>query len=131
MTERLRKLIKVIWITPLVILGIALFIFIGGTIVMALWNWLLPQLLGLPAINFWQALGILLLCRILFGGLDLRGGGPSSESRRRASDRIADRVAERISERLENMTPEERESFAQRVRERVGHEPSPRETCEL
>jgi hypothetical protein len=131
MNERQKKLIKVIWITPLVILGIALFIFIGGTIVMTLWNWLVPPLFSLPAINFWQALGILLLCRILFGGFGMRGGGQSSGSRRRLSDRIADRVAERVSERLENMTPEERERFRQRARERWGCEPSPRETSEL
>ena len=125
-----RKLIRVIWITPLVILGIVLFVFIGGIIVMELWNRLLPPLFNLPAISFWQALGILLLCRILFGGFGTRGGRHSSESRRHASDRIADRVAERVSERLDNMTPEERERFRQRVRERWG-EPSSRETREL
>ena len=34
-----------------------------------LWNWLLPSLFGWRLITFWQALGILVLCRILFGGL--------------------------------------------------------------
>jgi hypothetical protein len=42
----------------------ALFAFIGGEIVMQLWNWLLPQLFGIRQITFWQALGILTLCRI-------------------------------------------------------------------
>jgi hypothetical protein len=37
--------------------------------VMALWNWLLPAIAGLPEITFWQALGFLALARILFGGL--------------------------------------------------------------
>ena len=129
MNEKQRKLIRILSITPLVILGGALFVFIGGTIVMVLWNWLLPSLFGLAVISFWQALGILLLCRILFGGFGMRGGG--SDSRRRAADRIADRVAERISQKLENMTPEERERLRQRARERWGVEPPSRETTQL
>ena len=46
------------WIAPLAILGIALFIFIGGEIVMHLWNWLLPALFGWRQITFWQAIGM-------------------------------------------------------------------------
>ena len=65
MRSRLRRLI---WITPLAILGILVFIFIGGAIIMHLWNWLLPDLFGWPRIGFWQALGLLALCRILFSG---------------------------------------------------------------
>ncbi len=45
-----------------------LFIAIGGEIVLHLWNWLLPPLFGWRQITFWQALGLLALCRILFGG---------------------------------------------------------------
>ena len=112
---------RVLLFAPLAILGMALFIFVGGSIVMGLWNALLPALFGLPAISFWQALGILLLCRILFGGFGM-GGGSHSRSRR-ARDRIADRVAERVAERLENMTPEERERLRQRMRERRGEGP--------
>ena len=40
--------------------------------VMLLWNWLMPAIFGLAVINYWQALGILALSRILFGGF---GGG--------------------------------------------------------
>ena len=65
MRVSLRSLIR---IAPLPILGILGFIFIGGFIVMHLWNWLLPELFGWPQIGFWQALGLLALCRILFGG---------------------------------------------------------------
>ena len=43
-------------------------------VVMALWNCLLPDLFtGVSPIGYWQALGVLALSRILFGGL--RGGG--------------------------------------------------------
>lgn len=127
----LSKPTKLLIIAPLAILGMAFFIFIGGTIVMLLWNTLLPPLFSLPAITFWQALGILVLCRILFGGFGMRGRGQSSTARRRAGDRLADRVADRVSERLQNMTPEARERFRQRVRERSGGEQAASETNAL
>jgi hypothetical protein len=107
MSKRLKKLI---WIAPLAILGMAIFSFIGGEVVMLLWNWLAPMLFGLRQINFWQALGLLALCRILFGGFGLSGGS-SRRSRRR------------MFERWEQLTPEERERFRQGL-----HDPSGRTT---
>lgn len=56
--------IKMIWM-PL------FFIAMGAAmtaIVMLLWNWLMPVLFGLTLITFWQALGLLVLSKILFGG---------------------------------------------------------------
>jgi hypothetical protein len=93
------------FIAPAAILGIVAFVFIGGEIVLSLWNWLLPPLFGWRLITFWQALGILALCRILFGshGWHRRGG---SNFRRR------------MRERCSHMTPEERERFRQAMRER-------------
>ena len=108
---------KVIFIAPLAMLGMLLFIVIGGEIVLQLWNWLLPQLFGWRPITFWQALGILLLCRILFGGFRLHGSGRSNFRRR-------------MQERCERMTPEERERFRQRIRERFGFGPSTGESKE-
>src|SRR5262249_23615621 len=55
---------KLLWIVPAAIAGMALFVFIGGQVVMRLWNWLLPPLFGWHQIAFWQALGLLVLCRI-------------------------------------------------------------------
>jgi hypothetical protein len=83
------------------------FIAIGGEIVLQLWNWLLPPLFGWRQITLWQALGILVLCRILFGGLGSHGSGRSSFRRR-------------MDEKCQRMTPEEREQFRQRMRERFG-----------
>ena len=102
-----RKWKKLIVIAPLAILGMLLFTFIGGEIVLHLWNWLLPPLFGWRQITFWQALGLLVLCRILFGGHGWHGSGRSSFRRR-------------MQERCEQMTPEERERFRQRFRERFG-----------
>ena len=104
-----------IWIVPAALLGGALFAFIGGEIVRLLWNWLLPPLFGVREVTFWQALGLLALCRILVGGFGSHGGSRGSGRFRR---RFADRIADRVAERLEQMTPEERERFRQRLRER-------------
>lgn len=69
-----------------------------GTIVMLLWNWLIPTIFpGAHAVNYWQALGLLLLCRILFGGF--RGRGDWQEKREHW-------------QRWQAMTPEERAQFA-------------------
>jgi membrane protein implicated in regulation of membrane protease activity len=99
---------KWIWIILLAPLAIALFIAIGGGSVMLLWNWLLPTLFGWRQISFWQALGLLALCRILFGGLGVRGSHRSSIRRR-----MDERIRQRMDERWEKMTPEEREKYRQ------------------
>jgi len=36
---------------------------------MFLWNALMPEIFGLPVLSYWQALGMVILARILFGGL--------------------------------------------------------------
>jgi len=100
---------KWFFLVPVGILAIAVFIAIGGEVVLHLWNWLLPALFGWPQITFWQAVGLLALCRILFGGLGGRGHGfPRSRFRRR------------MAERWERMTPEEREKFRRGMRSRCG-----------
>lgn len=48
---------------------VLLFVVIGGFVVMLLWNWLLPAIFGIKMIGFWQALGLLVLAKILFGGI--------------------------------------------------------------
>ena len=98
---------KMIWIAPLAVLGIAAFVAIGGEVVMRLWNWLLPALFGWRQIGFWQAVGLLALCRILFGGVSGRGFRGSNFRRR-------------MGGRWERMTPEEREKFRQGMRSRCG-----------
>jgi hypothetical protein len=122
MSVRLKRLI---FIAPLAILAMMLFVFIGGEIVMHLWNWLLPSLVGFRQVTFWQALGILALCRILFGGLGIHGSGRSNIRRR-----MEERCKDRMEERCKNMTPEERERFRQRMRERWGFGPSTGESKE-
>jgi hypothetical protein len=77
-------------------------------VVMNLWNWLMPALFGWHLIGFWQAVGILVLSKILFGGFRPRSG-PGWHWRRR------------MMERWEQMNPEEREKFREGMRGRWGH----------
>lgn len=100
---------KLIFMIPAAIVGIVAFMAIGGTVVAYLWNWLLPPMFGWHAITFWQALGLLALCRILFGGFSGHG---RSNFRRRMKDRC------------ESMSPEERERFRETIRARWGGAPS-------
>ncbi len=106
---------KWIFLAPLVILGILLFIAAGGEVVRQLWNWLLPALFGWRQISFWQALGMLALCRILFGGLGGHGGYQSKFQRR-------------MAERWDAMTPEERARFKEGMRARCGLGPTTSES---
>ena len=70
-----------------------------GQAVLQLWNWLMPELFGLRPLRFWQAVGLMALSWILFGGL--RGFGMITGPRGRAS----------ASESWARLTPEERERF--------------------
>jgi len=85
---------------------VALAIAALGYVVMSLWNWLLPPLAGWHAVGFGQAVALLVLCRILFGGLRGHGGG---------------HWRHRLRERFEQMTPEERERLRTGLGRHCGH----------
>ena len=79
---------------PLVLAGVALL----GWVVMLLWNWVMPGLFASSQpIDYWRALGLLVLCRILFGGFRGRHGGGYGGRER--------------WQRWQAMTPEERAQF--------------------
>jgi hypothetical protein len=79
-----------------------------GVAVMLLWNTLVPALFRGPQLQYWQAVGLLILCRLLFGGL--RRGGWHGRWRQRM-----------WRERWEQMTPEERQRVRERFMSRCGH----------
>ncbi len=56
-----------------IVIGFA-FALLFGLIVKMLWNWLAPALFGLGTIHYWQAVGLLVLARILFGHRGMRPG---------------------------------------------------------
>ena len=90
-------------IAAMAIVAVPVFVAVFGSIVMLLWNWLLPSLFGWNQIGFWQALGLLLLCRILLGGFHGGHGGHRA-------------WRHRMMERWERMTPEEREKVRAAMR---------------
>ncbi len=109
---------KMLLFAPFALVAFVLFIALGGELVRRLWNWLLPPLFGVGEITFWQALGLLVLCRILFGGLGMRGS--RGHASRRALSSACDHAFRRMDANWDQMTPEERERFRQRMRDRFG-----------
>jgi hypothetical protein len=93
------RIVRFFVIALMCLAALALF----GFVAMKLWNWLTPALFGWRLITYWQALGLLILTRLLFG----RWGGPA----RRGGVR-----GWRMRARWESMTPEEREKFREAFR---------------
>ena len=90
---------KLFFFFPLIVVAMSF-------IVMFIWNTVIVEILSVPRIHFFQATGILILSRILFGGMPFRSGrrfyGPPFRSR------------------WMNMTPEERQKFKEQWRKRWG-----------
>lgn len=64
---RAAKILALAVVLPVVLAAV-------GAVVMLLWNWLMPSLfVGVKPVNYWQALGLLLLSKILLGGGSFRG----------------------------------------------------------
>src|SRR3954467_944497 len=91
------KPVRIVWIIRAFKFAILILIVVaaGGQSVMQLWNWLMPELFKLPRVTFWQAFGLLMLARILFGGWGSLGGHGMHGRR---------------------MTPEQRERFRRGIR---------------
>jgi hypothetical protein len=95
-----RKLLKIIRI----VLFVALVAVVLGFVVKGLWNVLIPPIFGWHMITFWQAIGLLLLSKILFGGFHRHVGGGRNQWKHR------------MKERWEQMTPEQRAQFRSGMR---------------
>ena len=84
----------------------AAFLSLISFVVMNLWNYLLPGIIHVGTITFWQAMGIFILSKILFGfgkgGHRMGGGSPW--------------MRHRWEERFKNMTPEEREDWKRNLK---------------
>ncbi len=103
---RRKRLVRLVKFLPFFLVGVVVF----GFVVMSLWNWLMPSLFGLRQIGFWEALGVFILSKILFGGFG--GGG-----------RRGGHAGRHMRERWAQMTPEEREKFREALRARCGYTP--------
>ena len=93
---------KGFWIKRAIFIPIAIAagVFIFGSAVMLLWNNLLPALFGISTITFWQAIGILVLSKILFGGFS--GGHRHHRCHSHGHD---------FHRKWMHLTPEEREKM--------------------
>ncbi len=92
-----RRARKLLVLLPIGFLAVAIF----GFGVMSLWNWLVPALFGGRLISFGQALGLLVLSRILVGGFS----------------------RPRVVHKWEQLTPEEREKFRDAMQRKCGMGP--------
>jgi len=95
------------------IAGIILLVIAAGTgfsfAVMFLWNALIPSIFGLGIISFWQALGLLVLSRLLFGGHGHHGGPKFGGMRHRKG----------LREKWMSMTPEQQKQFVEKRKEHM------------
>ncbi|MDR1517515.1 MAG: hypothetical protein LBS52_05425 [Dysgonamonadaceae bacterium] len=57
------------------IVGIIATVAALGAVVMYLWNGIVPTVIGWGTITYWQAFGLLVLCKLLFGGFRCKGNG--------------------------------------------------------
>lgn len=103
---RARKSFRFFKFCVLGLLAVAVF----GALTMRLWNALMPPLFGLHALTFWQAVGLLVLCRLLFGRFGKPGGGAG----------FGPGMQGPWGQRWAQMTPEERERLRAQWAERCG-----------
>jgi hypothetical protein len=91
-------------------IGVAAILSLVSYVVMQLWNNLLPGILHVGVVTFWQAMGIFILCKILFGfgggkkGGFGGGGGPW--------------MRHRMEEKLKHMSPDQQERFKTQMKNR-------------
>ena len=90
----------------------AAFLSLVSYIVMQLWNNLLPEVIHVGTITFWQAMGIFILCKILFG-FGRMGGGRGFGPGHKAS------FKQHLSDRFKNMSAEKRARFEERFGEKM------------
>lgn len=86
-------------------LFVVVFAGVFGLVVMVLWNWLMPTIFGFAPLSYCQAVGLLVLCKILFGGVGSGHHGHGHCGCRSEGNRLR--------QRWESMTPEERERFVE------------------
>jgi Ca2+/H+ antiporter, TMEM165/GDT1 family len=100
---------KLILLSPFFIIAFAAFIFLFGWVVMLLWNAVMVPAAGAGIITFWQALGLLVLSRILVGGFGGRGrrrGNFCNEKWDNMSEERKAAVKEKFKQRWESRFPD-------------------------
>jgi len=99
---------KIVKFRSLGIVGFLAMIAIFSVAAMFLWNALMPEIFGLPVLTYWQTAGMVILARILFGGLGLRHLGLRSG---RGGDGRLFHHGNALREKWLNMSEDERKEF--------------------
>ena len=86
-----------------------------GYVAMSLWNWLVPDLFHGPIISFGQAIGLVVLSKLLFGGF--HGGRCCGNG---GWHNLKQYWKEKMEARMANMSPEEKEKFREQMKARCG-----------
>jgi len=94
------------------IIAIPVIAAIFGAVVMLLWNALMPQLFALPALNYWQAAGLIILTHLLFGNIGGQHGG-----HRGRGDKQFFQHENKLREKWMNMNEEERKEFMEKEKD--------------
>lgn len=93
------------WIVKMIVFGIVA-IGLFGLVTMFLWNALVPDLFHGPELNYWQALGLIVLSKIFFSGFAKRGHQGPGHWRGY------------WKEKWQGMTPEEKERFKLKMKDK-------------
>ncbi|QYJ67386.1 hypothetical protein [Flavobacterium litorale] len=104
--KKYRDAVKFMFFVPLII-GL---IFGISALVMWLWNTILPDLIGVNQVGYWHAMGLLLLSKILFGGL---GSGNKFNSEKKATEKM--KSEENQYKQLDDMSNEELRKFKEEL----------------
>ncbi len=68
--------LRIAGIAVAAVVGTAVFALAFGWLVMILWNWLMPMIFHLGTLNYWQSFGIVILAKLVFGGIAGPRRGP-------------------------------------------------------
>ena len=77
---RKRSTIEIVFMVLFGIVAITGLAILFGFILMWLWNWLMPEIFGLPFITYWQAVGLFIISKVFIGGCG-SGGGSSRKNK--------------------------------------------------
>ena len=96
-------------------------LFLLPYVVMLLWNGILPEVIGVKTITYWQAVGIFILSKLLLGGF--KGGGKHHKMKEHfrnccQNNEHHQSMKEELRDKFMNMSDEERENFKQKWQDR-------------
>ena len=101
---------------------VVLFIGVAGWVVMFLWNAIIPDVTGWKPLTFWQAVGLLVLFKILFGGFGKHSGRHSKWKKMKNKWKEMDpEERKEMKEKWINMDAEEKRAFKQKWKNYCKH----------